>query len=164
MDKIEDNIAPPDKSGKSTTFGKLLHIVAYPIAAISGIWAANASVHNHAYDMAKKLGAFDDLLAKATPKSKCDAHELLAGKITTDEYVARSAKIKETWQVEGLKRMEELGLNSFSRKWKYMARAARQETILTSLTAAGIAIGALLTIADSKNVLEENSPPKSRKM
>jgi len=150
MNKITQSAVTPENREEDGIVSKILRVIAFPVAAMTGFFAARTSVHNSAYNQAKMLGAFDDILSEATPKSRADIQELVNHTIDTAEYLKRSAKIKSAYQAVGDVRMKELGLSNFVRKWKYMAKADQQVVTRAGLAAAGVTLGALLSIADSK--------------
>ena len=137
---------------QSSLVGKAVKILSYPLAALSGFWAAKVSVHNSAYNTAKSLGAFDDILESATPKSKMDIKEGVQGIIDTAECYRRSIVNKLSYQKLADERMEKIGLDSFAKKWNYMAKANKQDAVLIGMTVFGVAIGALLTMSNSKTL------------
>lgn len=149
-------MSAPDTENKTSneglTVSRLIKWLTYPIAAVSGFWAANVSVHNNAYNTAKTLGAFDDILDVATPKSISDLHQGVVGKISTAECYARSIENKLNYQKLADERMAKIGLDSFRSKWNYMAKANKQDAVLIGMTVFGIAIGALFAISESKTL------------
>lgn len=148
----EPNAISPQNEQSGGIASRLLRVLAYPIAAISGYWAADVSAHNSAYNTAKSLGAFDDILAVSTPRSRLEIQELITDKIATKEFWSKALASKSEYQIKADERMYKMGLRGFRSKWDYMAKANRQDAILVGMTVAGIAIGALLTMAESKAI------------
>jgi hypothetical protein len=145
-------VLKPEKQENPTTFNKIMKAVGYPVAAISGLWATKVSVHNNAYNTAKKLGAFDDILEKTTPESRSQIKDLINNAIPTEEYITKSLQSKAAYQAAADERLELMGLNTFKNKWDYMAKASKQDAVLIGLTVSGIAIGAWLSIANNKSL------------
>jgi hypothetical protein len=139
-------------SDDSSLANQALKVIAYPIAGLSGLWAASISVTNSAYETARKLHAFDDILQKVTPKSEADIQDCIHGVIDSKENFDRAIKSKLEYHSAVNARMKKLGLDSFERKWDYVAKASKEDAALKGMTASGVAIGALLTIANSKLV------------
>jgi hypothetical protein len=152
MEKEQETTAAPEEAKKTPLFNRVLKMAAYPAAALSGFWATSVNVHNSAYNKAKALGAFDDILETATTRSKSEVEARRKGQISLEEFSEKWPKSKLAFQEAAEARMKYMGLDSFKNKWKYMAKESKQEAVLVGLTVTGIAIGALLTIANSKTV------------
>jgi len=152
MSDPNEPAVPTEKSQESSTASKVLNGIAYPAAIGVGYWNANITAHNSAYRQAKGLGMFDDILATSTPETKKDVKEAVDHVIDKVEFKKRWTKTKAAYQEAGFKRMDELGLDSFKEKWNYMAREGKQMTVRNGLAGFGIALGALLSIANSKTL------------
>lgn len=150
MSESTQSTATTESQEESGIMPRILRVIAVPVALITGFFAARTSVHNSAYNQAKMLGAFDDILSKSTPESRADIQELINHTIDKTEFLKRSMKTKTAYFVAGNARMEEMGLTNFVKKWNYMARADRQVVARSGLAGVGVTLGALLTISDSK--------------
>ena len=81
-----------------------------------------------------------------------DIKEGVKGIIDTAECYKRSIVNKLSYQKLADERMEKIGLDSFAKKWNYMAKANKQDAVLIGMTVFGVAIGALLTMSNSKTL------------
>lgn len=133
---------------------KALKLLGFPIAAISGYWSGSVSIRNSAYDNAKEHGLFDDFHSSSHDSMKnigAKARQAISeGKpfdILTESvplHTMRDAQIAE--------RLEKVGLGNFEKQWKFTSRYQKQNALLNGLTVAGIAIGAIFSMAHSKAV------------
>ena len=53
-------------------FNRILKIIAYPIAAVSGLWVVKKEVSDTVYDDLKRGKAFDDILEDLQPKNEAN--------------------------------------------------------------------------------------------
>jgi hypothetical protein len=85
-------------------------------------------------------------------------------KITYKAWVENVDLIKASYKAESAKIMGgEFQLNKFMNVWKNVGDDAKTKAVLEGLTVAGIAVGALLTIADNKWLSGKFSKNKNEK-
>jgi len=154
MDKITESIAATQKEDNPHFINRMIKIVAYPISLAAGFLVTNTSVRDSAYQKAKKRGGFDDIEIKFGGKDRQDLVLKNSQLITQEEWLERAIKNKLSHSAAVQEKMEELGINRFASKWKYINRGNKQKAIIDGLTVAGISIGAILTIANTKSLTE----------
>ena len=129
---------------------KVLKAIAFPIAAVTGYIAARTNLHTASYDVEKRLGSFDDILEKHTPLSKANSKAFIEGAIDKKTYLTRAYDLKNSYSKAVYERMNHMGLDKFSSEWRHVSRNQRLTAIINALTVSGVAVGALLTIADNR--------------
>jgi hypothetical protein len=147
---MEESNTLPKKEAPTPFISKVLKWAGYPLAAISGYLVARNSVREDAYDTAKRFGVFDDILKEYKPINETNVKARLAGEITQEEFLARSAMTKTGYSKAASERLEHMGIGEFPEMWNYIRRGSKQRAVIEGMTVAGIAIGAWLTIANSK--------------
>lgn len=145
------------QSDSSTSiFNRTLKILAIPVSLATGFWTMKTNTSDAVYQRLKIDGGIDDLRNPLLEKRK-DLTQTLVSQLSTHEDPSALAQFhKESKlidaayfkKIEG--RLEELGMESFPAQWKFIHRSHRQSAIINGLTISGIAIGALLSIANSK--------------
>lgn len=151
----EDNHKTSRNDSHPSTFSKVLKVAAYPISATIGGFYWHTHVRNASYDRMRntgneKGGVFSDLLKWSHDKQQ----ELLDMKVGSEEFPAKLKLINQEFSAKMTERFKELGYTSMYKRYQSLSRYVRTETMLTSLTAAGIALGVLLTAADSKSLFD----------
>lgn len=175
MEKSVSTETTVEKREKMPWVNRIISIAAYPIAGISGIWVAANELHNAAYQKAKGLdgnphfgeiqklydGKYVDIAKKFEDGLLNTQQRLTAEWAVKKEYSkAVGGKMKALGFGDGWGRMEDL-----PNKWHSVNRGTKQSAIISGLTVAGVAIGALLTIANSKSLIEyfsQDSQAKER--
>ena len=152
MDKSTEAAIATENQENPNAFSRALKVIAYPFALVAGFWATNVRVHNSAYNVARTLKGFEDILGQETPKSEKEMAQRIAGELEKDEFFSRAINNRLSYTKAATERMEHLGLDSFYKKWRYIAEESKQVAIIEGLTISGIAIGALLTMANSKRL------------
>jgi len=133
-------------------FAKALEVAAYPLSAMAGYLFTKRSIHDSAYDNAKFMGAVDGVSAphrKQLVKIGEQANSVVnAGK--EFDLIAATAKefIHHPGNVD--KRMEQLGLGSLVKQWKFTSPYQKQKALMHGFGAVGVTIGAMLLVAESK--------------
>jgi hypothetical protein len=143
----KENTTTPDSP---SLYQRVMKLLAYPVAIASGYWAASTRVHNDAYNQAKRLGVFNDVLKDMTPKSEAVVQNRIDNKITVEKFTHDSMELKGEYQRLADARLKHVGLDTFRKKWNYMEKSSKQVAIIEGLTVFGIAIGAMLTMGESK--------------
>ena len=153
----------PQKTG---ILSKLLKVLTVPLAAGAGYWFGQTSIRDSAYDNAKTHGAFDDMNkdhfsynGKSTGKnyhdtlSEVGSEALKAVKNEkTFDIVEKASHLHVEREAQVAKRLEQIGLGTLGKQWKFTSKYQRQQALMNAFTAAGITIGALLSIADTKMI------------
>lgn len=138
---------------ESAVFSKVFKVAAYPVSFLAGAIAAKTHIDDSAYNELKKRGVFDDIQAEHVEKlaeisnSAKEAYnrthipqDIL--KATTQEKTNYSQKVET--------RIKEFDLDNTVKKWKLINKSDRQGAVQAAFMFSGIAVGALLSIADSK--------------
>ena len=141
----------PSHEESPSILSKILKAIAYPVSAAIGYsyWHAfvrKASLERIRNTGSKHGGGFADLLD--TRLVQQDA--LLKESIVASEFPAKLKLINQEFSKGQATRMEEMGLGSILGRFKSLNRYSRYESILTAVTAAGIALGVILTASESK--------------
>lgn len=147
---MEKSTPPIKTEEKPGLFGKVLKWAGYPVAAVSGYLVTRTAVNEETYETAKRFGVFDDILKEYRPLNDVNVKARMADEISQSEFLARSAITKAGYSKAASKRLEHMGVSEFPEMWNYIRRGARQRAVIEGMTVAGIAIGAWLTIANSK--------------
>jgi len=155
-------------------FNKILKVVAYPVAAISGLWVAGREVHNGVYQKASSVEGnpiFGDIRSQFKPQYTKNAEEAVSGAISKEVFLANEFAIKTEHSRAIGERLEKIGFSNrnqgfgfknFAAKWKYVNNGTKQSAIIQGLTVSGIAIGAMLTIANSKSIIDYFAKDKDK--
>jgi hypothetical protein len=145
----------PKRTSAETGFlSKALKVLAFPVAAVSGYWFAQTSIRNSAYDNAKFTGAVKgvsephrDALQKIGEKANA-----IIEKGKTFDLPKEVRPLFEEHAPLVTKRLEDLNLGTLRKQWGFTSKYQKQQAIMNGLTAAGIAIGAVLSIANMKSI------------
>ena len=154
---IEKTAPAPDKPEKEDRLhwaNRMLKVAAYPIAAISGLWVTHTSIHAKFNQYARELKEFQVIEKKFAPlrqelATKCDMG--IIDKVTN---LTEGSKLRLANRHAIDVQMEKLGYDGVINKFRGLSRNKRQLAIVEGMTVAGIAIGALLTMANSKTLIE----------
>ena len=159
--------APKEKEDTLHWLNRALKIAAYPIAGLSGLLVAANDLHGSAYKKAQSvLGDpfFGKIHAKHKPLYKANAEQYERrdkGGVVLTKFFDEEMRIKNLHSPAVGMKMKELGfseeffgLKDIVHKWKYVNRGSKQQAVVNGMTVAGIAIGALLTMAGSKTLIE----------
>ncbi len=153
-EKIVTAPKQPEKEDKLHWANRMLKVVAYPIAAISGLWVTYTSTHAKFNQDVRPLKEFQAIEKKFTALRQDMVTRCDRGIIDTSTLRAESHKLKLDNRVAISAQLEKLGLDGVVDKWCSLSRNKRQLTIVEGLTVSGIAIGAMLSIANSKALIE----------
>ena len=143
----------PKKHVEKSPIAKSLNVLAYPISALIGYWFVRHDIRDGAYDAIKKdFPDRNDFLGQRSAVLK-DAFK----RIETGEKVDITQKMTELnreYSREGDAALEALGVNNMGKAWKFVHRGDHRKALMNGFTAAAIALGSLLAIANSKTVSE----------
>ncbi len=128
---------------------KILELAAYPIAIGAGAFTFVSSVNDKLYDTLKGLDELGDGLNKNKENFKAET-------ATIRSKVAEklSAFHRQNTDVYNNK-LKELGFTSFSKRLGGIHRDQRVDSALIGLTFATLTLGAILTIANSKSLMNK---------
>ncbi len=172
-----------DKTQKEPGFvSKALKVLMFPVAGISGFWATKLSMYNSAYtnasqqklmrvpetkelldmgaervgdgmvELSGETGARTRGMKAVYEKMK---NALLGGKQyeVTEESLPHHAKIDKIAEAH----MENIGLGTMGKQWKFMRRDQKQQAIRGGLAVAGIAtagLGAVVNWLENKTLAQ----------
>ena len=149
------NIAPAHakKHTEKGVIAKSLNVLAYPISAVIGYWFVRHDIHDGAYDAIKRdfpdrhdfIGQRSSLLKDAF--RRVDAGEKV-------DITQRMTEINREFSQEGDAALRSLGVDNMGKAWKFVHRGDHRKALMNGFTAAAIALGSLLTIANSKTVTD----------
>jgi hypothetical protein len=149
---VEKNNAPePVKHGP---VAKALGILAYPISAFTGFWVTRQSARSSVYDNAMFHDLTADLRNPLVEEAKAKGREAAAtikagGKV---DFYEMTKEMHQNFSKDIETRMEGATLGKLHKKWKFMMPHQKHKALIHGFTAAGISIGALLAMANSKTV------------
>jgi hypothetical protein len=141
-----------EKPDDSSFLSKLLRFVAFPVAGVSGYYASLTEVRNKAHQVARQTGVLDDIDPLWEAQRKANAKLRVEGAITETEHLLRDRVNRAGHRAALDARMEYMGLGGFLPKLNYISRSSKQRALIDGMTVAGISLGALLTIANSKSI------------
>jgi len=163
MEKSAEPIAAPEKTEKAPFLNRALRIAAYPLALISGFWMTEKQLHDNAYQNLKRYKAFDDFLKPGESggleaRNLANVQDRIHNRTTVEEFLEKSAGTKMEYSAQVTERMEHMGLGksytNFIRKWNYNNSGGKTEAWLKGATVTGIVAVVVLTMAQSKSLLE----------
>lgn len=133
-------------SDRPTTFAKVLKVSAYPLAAASAYIYGRRGIRDGLYDSLKKRGVFDDELAYHNEKFRAILPPPGIAKDISEEF----APLHREFSEQVTKQFHDLGFTNTRKCLKGLHDTKKLNTLMTAVTAAGITLAAVLTIADSK--------------
>lgn len=155
MENTNSAASPPPPPPKSkvkgdAVFENVLKIAAYPVSVISGYLVGDNYIRKGSYKNFARHGVFDDIQAQRKERFHTLLQELPSGKAIGN--VSRTVQqIEKIYRADVKARFEQMGLHGLPDYWKTLHRDQKIDTLVMSATAAGIAIGAMLTIAHEKD-------------
>jgi hypothetical protein len=129
---------------------KTLKVLAYPVAAVTGGVYAHKHARNSLYDTLKSLGAFNYEISahKSSGETLVRTTTNLKGKI-------RPGSIKYNDDVTTI--LKNRGFNNTIDYFRELHPNQQFETLVTAFSAASIALGVALTIADNRSIIDRFS-------
>lgn len=140
---------------------KLLKVAAIPIALASGYWATKTELRAATNRLGTAEGMFDDIDAANRSAKNPLIKARINNEISREEYLEKTTAIRLRYRAAIDDRMQHMGQETFLEKLRYVKRSAAQKAIIDGLTVSGVALGVLLTLADSKSLTELLSPKAS---
>lgn len=151
---------PPATTEHETFINKVLRVVAYPVAAISGFFVTANEVHNAVYSKLKDTPGdpyFGEIAKKFKGEYAKNAQEYISGEIDAAARLQDELRIKKQYSEAIGAKLSELGfsdgffrMKNFTNKWQTVSRGTKQNAVINGLTVAGIAIGAILSTTNSR--------------
>ena len=158
----KESSSAPAKEEKTSVFSKVVDIIAFPAAALTGYWTAHTSIRNDAQEIAKAPDLFlHDLFDKYQKKRVEYDRKREANLITKEEWQELDKTTRDEYRYLLDTKMEEHGLGSFMSKWNYITRTERQKALIEGMGVSMIVVGALFSISGNK--LMENLFGHSKK-
>lgn len=146
---------------QQSVFGKVLNVVAYPISAAIGIAFWHTHVRNASYDRMDKTGLKKGGIFAALKQTQQEQQQaLLDSGVKGEEFASKLKLINQEFSKGMTESFAEHGFASMWKRYKSLNRFSRAETMLTSFTAAGIALGVILTAASSKMLMTHTDNEK----
>jgi hypothetical protein len=144
--------APEEKTieKKEPAFKGVLKVLAYPVSALIGYAFAKPLIHDGVYDNLKRYHAFDDIRASHHAKLHEMIRDFNGGKPV--DVLNQTRSIKAAYESQLSDQFDRLGLGTLEKQWRFLDKTQQRNVLMTGFTAAGIGIGAMLTIANNKSV------------
>lgn len=141
-----------DESDTPGMLTRILKVAAYPIAVISGYWVTKVTVHNYAYDNAKFMKGVKSISEphRSALQAIGEEADAVIKNGGTYDLPAKVSPLFEKHTPAVAERLEKLGLGTLRKQWNFTSTYQQHQAVINGLTAAGIAIGSLLMIANSK--------------
>lgn len=155
-DQIGQPIAASAEQEKANIVTRVLKVLTFPISAAAGFLVTHIEVRGHANKQAKQQRAADPIFDKIV-QANDDAiaentRRFDAKEVTLKEFRALERENRKTYRRDADARMKQLGRGNFLGKFDYISRSNKNQALIEGITVATIAIGVLLTIADSKTL------------
>jgi hypothetical protein len=137
---------------KDTPFSKALKLLTYPVSALVGYKIMKSQIRDATYDNLKRYDAFEDI----RPAHHDQLHKMIERfqKGEPVNILKETVRQQEKYQAQLTARFKELGLGTIEKQWEFIHKSQKQNVLLNGFTAAGITIGALLTMANSKSFVD----------
>ena len=136
---------------QKSTLSKTISALAYPISALVGYWFVRHDIRDGAYDAIKKdFPDRKDFLGERSKVLQDAFKQIEAGKRV--DITEKMTKLNHEYSREGDAALKALGVDSMEKTWKFVHRGDHRKALMNGFTAAAIALGSLLAIANSKAV------------
>jgi hypothetical protein len=135
-----------EKKEKKLGAGAVLNAAAYPISAAVGSYVLVKDVHHESYERLR-----DSVFSELREKNINKLIGARDGKNPSEEI----AKIRQGFDNERAAIFEKMGFTSLKRHFDNLPIPYKNKVVINALTASGITLGALLLVANSKNVFNE---------
>lgn len=142
--------APTENKEGKRGFHEWLNILAYPVAAISGalVWRTQVYEESHASHDGK--GAFDDLKEKSRDEYK----SIINRTDISPEEINKKIHTNNVNFREGRRQiLERMNVNNLWDHFKDLSSHSKNNALISGFTVTGIALGVMLTVANSKSFL-----------
>jgi|GEM_PF-6283333 len=143
---------------QASLFERALTVVAYPFSLAAGWYVGDASVKRSIYSNFAKRKLFEDL---QIPETDAIKKVLANAKVDKTIHVANEVNvIHEDYRLAVKARMEEWGMKGVKDYWKGLHHNQKIEAAGLAITVSGVALGALLTIADHIDRVKSSIQPE----
>jgi hypothetical protein len=148
VDKSEEH--KPDEKETGSSAGKILNIAAYPIAAASGFMVGKTHIYQESYGTHDRKGAFDTI----KKEFMAEYNNILDNKnLTPNEKKLAFYRNRSDFNQARTAKLEEMGFKNTWDHYRYsIASHARNNALISGFTIAGIALGVMLMVSNSKNI------------
>lgn len=153
MDKqVDDTETKKEKGGQHLDTNAALNLAAYPISGAAGYYAFKQDVRKNSVEYHTKTGNFDKITAVMQGQIK----EAVAnkGKPYGENMQEAMAFIREKYEAAKSRKFQKMGYKSVLDNWKDIADNNKMEAITTGFTVAFISLGAMLTLANRKEIFK----------
>jgi hypothetical protein len=132
---------------------KVLKIAAAPFAAAAGYWFGATRVRDSTYSRLKRRGlrVYSQHEPELTKVFE-DAKALHAAGDKTIDLAEKVAPLDKLVVADMDAQMREFGLGTFRKRWNFIHKSQKQHALMEAFTAAGITLGAMFAIANSKTI------------
>lgn len=166
-DNAEPTATPKNKAdAQDNTFSKVLRVLAFPISFISGLIVAHVQVRGSAAREAINDGSLKDIVDNYSKQRSPIITARIRGELSAEEFSKLSIEARDIYRHAADARMQHMGHGSFLERLSYVPRSAAQKALLEGVAVAGVTLGALLALSNSrllsvfKNDREDNGPAK----
>lgn len=142
---------------KPSFINKAANIAAYPVSVAVGAFTFVSSVNDKLYDTLKKLGELNEELGKSKTdfKQSTENNRSKIAEKLSDFHKQNTASYNN--------KLKEMGFTSFWKRFNGIHRDQRVDSAMIGITFATVGLGALLTIANNKGLMEKvNSHDKEK--
>lgn len=141
------------KSKWQTRLDKIVAGIAYPVSGVMGFIFGHGYVSHKSSDLLKTQGGLDKEIADVNEKCRKLFPPSGVFKDIKDEQRERRREFREAKDL----RFKQLGYRNMLDRFNYLPYHQKLESIAVGITAAGVALGAILTISNNKHLLSELS-------
>ncbi len=135
---------------------KLLKVAAYPLGAFSGWWVTRNQIRHYTFQKLRDRGGLADVISKhednVLKKETMAALDHVRHSKDVYDLTLKTRPFEQEYTEAIRDRMKQYGLNGIKRQSEYIYKPQFHKALLEGFTAATIAIGALLVIANSKSL------------
>ncbi len=135
---------------------KVLKIAAYPLGGFSGWWVTKNQIRHYTFQKLKARGGLHDVIEThengRLQKEMFEALEHIRNSDSPYDLKTKSIPLENEYTEAIRERMKKLGLNGIKNQSEYIYKPQFHKALLEGFTAATIAIGGLLIIANSKSL------------
>lgn len=150
-----------EKNGKhngepDNILSKVLKIAAYPLGAFTGWWVTRNQVRHYTFQKLKVRGGLDDIIATHEEgqlnREMSEALSHIRNSDSVYDLTTKNRPLEKEYTEAIRERMKKLGLDGIKNQSEFIYKPQFHKALIEGVTAATIAIGALLIIANSKSL------------
>lgn len=148
----------PKTADKPSFINKAADVLAYPISAAAGIYTFVSSVDDKLYDTLKKnISSLETKLNSSKTEFQTEIEKNVTK--TSEELQKFHGRNSDIYKNE----LKSRKIDSFWKKLKGIHSDQRTDAAIIAFTAAGIGLGVLLTIANSKGLMDKINAKEKEK-